>query len=215
MTYSLEKPNDKMDKRVKEESMGKEGVSASLDTTASVKATKPAKESMPTKEQKTEKNSASTKTTQSVKESMPTKEQKPLKVIPEDKHLRMLADFENYKKRVGEQLQMCGTLASKRLIKHMLPVLHEIDLAIAQPHQAGDVQGLIFIHKKLLAILNSEGLEVMEVAKGDVFDADRHEALSSLSVEEEEQRGKIAQIVSKGYTFSGEVIAFTKVIVNT
>lgn len=136
------------------------------------------------------------------------------KNISEEQYLRVLAEFMNYKERVKQQLKMGASLANKRLVKLMLPILHEMELAIAQTETRGNAEGIAFIHKKLLQLLTNEGLKPIVVAEGDDFNPDYHEAISSV-VEGKEKQGKIAQIMSKGYTFNDEVIAFTKVVVNT
>ncbi len=132
-----------------------------------------------------------------------------------DKFLRLFAEFENYKKRTSkERLELFKT-ASQDVIQSMLPVLDDFDRASKEIEKSEDkdlIKGVELIHNKLKETLKSKGLSVMEVAAGDVFNADDHEAITQIPAPSDELKGKIVDVIEKGYKLGDKVIRFPKVV---
>jgi len=133
-----------------------------------------------------------------------------------DKYLRLFSEFDNYRKRTNkERLELLKT-ASEDTIFSLLPVLDDFDRAIAAMEKNGltgvDVDGIKLIYNKLLGILTKKGLEPM-TTKGQPFDTDFHEALTTIPAPEEELKGKVIDEIEKGYLLGGKVIRFARVVV--
>ncbi len=133
-----------------------------------------------------------------------------------DKYLRLFADFENYKKRTGrERIELFKT-AGQDVIVAMLPVMDDFDRAISQIQMAEDdslFKGVSLIKSKLEETLRNKGLEVVEVKPGDVFNADVHEAITQIPAPSENLKGKIIDVVEKGYMLGDRIIRYPKVII--
>jgi molecular chaperone GrpE len=107
-------------------------------------------------------------------------------------------------------------MASTDTIKGLLPVLDDCERALAVLKDSNDSdaakEGTELIYHKLMGYLNSKGLAVIE-AKGQIFDTDLHEAVAQFPVQDEDQKGKVFDVVQTGYTLNGKVIRFAKVVV--
>lgn len=132
-----------------------------------------------------------------------------------DKFLRLFAEFENYKKRTSkERLELFKT-ASADVMQSMLPVLDDFDRAWKEIEKSEDkdlIKGVELIHTKLKETLKSKGLSEVEVAAGDAFNADDHEAITQIPAPSEELKGKIVDVIEKGYKLGDKVIRFPKVV---
>ncbi len=132
-----------------------------------------------------------------------------------DKFLRLFAEFENYKKRTSkERLELFKT-ANQDVIQSMLPVLDDFDRASKEIEKSKDkdlIKGVELIHNKLKETLKSKGLAEMEVASGDAFNADDHEAITQIPAPSEDLKGKIVDVIEKGYKLGDKVIRFPKVV---
>ncbi len=131
-----------------------------------------------------------------------------------DKYVRLMAEFENFKKRTRqERLELIET-ASGNLITNLLPVIDDMERGLDSSQKTEDAKsikdGLELIYNKMLGILKQKGLEHIE-CKGKEFDTDYHEALTM--IENKEMKGKVVDEVEKGYTMKGKVIRFAKVVV--
>lgn len=147
-----------------------------------------------------------------------TGEQEQLKAELEkekDRFLRLFAEFENYKKRTSkERVEMFKT-AGQDVMQSLLPVLDDFDRAINQISKANDknlLKGVELIHNKLRDILRSKGLEVVDVNPGDSFDADVHDAVTQIPAPNEKLKGKIVDVVEKGYKMGDKIIRYPKVV---
>ncbi len=133
-----------------------------------------------------------------------------------DKFLRLFAEFENYKKRTArERIELFKT-AGQDIMISMLPVLDDFDRALPLILASEDkemVKGVELISHKFREVLRSKGLSEMEVTKGDVFDAEFHEAITQIPAPEEALKGKIIDITEKGYKLGEKVIRYPKVVV--
>lgn len=133
-----------------------------------------------------------------------------------DRFLRLFAEFENYKKRTTkERVEMFKT-ASQEVMTSMLPVLDDFDRAVAEIEKAEDdtvFKGILLINNKLRETLKNKGLSVMEVNKGDDFNADNHEAITQISAPSDDLKGKIVDVLEKGYLLGEKVLRYPKVVI--
>lgn len=133
-----------------------------------------------------------------------------------DTYIRLMAEFDNYRRRTSQEKLELVSMASTDTIKGMLPVLDDCERALAVLKESSDSdaakEGTELIYHKLLGYLQSKGLAVIE-AKGQVFDTDLHEAVAQFPVQDEEMKGKVFDVVQTGYTLNGKVIRFAKVVV--
>ncbi|HRB72736.1 nucleotide exchange factor GrpE [Flavobacterium sp. WV_118_3] len=134
-----------------------------------------------------------------------------------DKFLRLFAEFENYKKRTSkERLELFKT-ANQEVLQAMLPVLDDFDRALPEiAKNLGDenlTKGVTLIYDKLKSTLVSKGLEEVELKAGDAFDADYAEAITLIPAPSEELKGKIVDVIEKGYKLGDKIIRFPKVVV--
>ena len=133
-----------------------------------------------------------------------------------DDYIRLMAEFDNYRRRTAqEKLELVST-ASTETIKGLLPVLDDCERALKVLLESDDSdaakEGTELIYSKLMSYLKSKGLAVIEAA-GQPFDTDLHEAVAQFPVQDEEQKGKVFDVVQTGYTLNGKVIRFAKVVV--
>lgn len=132
-----------------------------------------------------------------------------------DKFLRLFAEFENYKRRTSkERLEQFKT-ANQDVMIALLPVLDDFDRALTEIRKAKDknlLKGVELIHNKLKETLRVKGLEAMKVEAGDSFDADVHEAITQIDAPSDKLRGKIVDVVERGYQLGEKIIRFPKVV---
>ena len=132
-----------------------------------------------------------------------------------DDYIRLMADFENFRRHSAEaKLELVST-ASADIIKGLLPVLDDCERAMKMLTDADDkvaVEGTELIYNKLMSFLKTKGLEVIK-AKDEKFDTDFHEADAQMPVAEEDKKGLVFDVVQTGYTLSGKVIRYAKVVV--
>lgn len=133
-----------------------------------------------------------------------------------DKFLRLFAEFENYKKRTAKERIELFKTAGQDVLQSMLPVLDDFDRALVRISKSEEkelLKGVELIHGKLLNTLKSKGLEQVEVTASDVFDAEIHEAITQIPAPTEELKGKIIDVIEKGYKLGDKIIRFPKVVV--
>ncbi|MCP9198363.1 nucleotide exchange factor GrpE [Gramella sp. GC03-9] len=132
-----------------------------------------------------------------------------------DKFLRLFAEFENYKRRTSkERLELFKT-ANQEVLTAMLPVMDDFDRALNEMRKSGDeelIRGIELIHNKLKETLKAKGLERMIVEKGDVFDAEVHEAITQIPAPSDDLKGKIVDVVEPGYKLGERIIRYPKVV---
>ena len=133
-----------------------------------------------------------------------------------DKYLRLVAEFDNYRKRTSrERLDLVKT-AGEELIQGILPVLDDLMVAQETIIGATDIkavcEGVDLIYRKLHKYLESRGMHSID-ALGKPLDTDLHEAVAQSPVEDQAQKGKIVDVVQQGYTLNGKVIRYAKVVV--
>jgi len=133
-----------------------------------------------------------------------------------DKFLRLFAEFENYKRRTAKERIELFSTASQDVIQSLLPVLDDFDRALAEmsKHEENDLsKGVELIKNKFQSTLEQKGLSAIEVDKGDLFNADKHEAVTQIPAPSEDLKGKIIDVVEKGYKLGDKVIRFPKVVI--
>ncbi len=134
-----------------------------------------------------------------------------------DKFMRLFAEFENYKKRTTKERIDLFTTASEEVIVSILPVLDDFERAlmhIEDDKEAEELRkGVLLIYNKLIATLAKKGLAIIEVIQGDVFNADNHEAITQIPAPTDDLKGKIIDVIEKGYKLGEKVIRFPKVVI--
>jgi|TARA_B110000014_G_C20072238_1_gene559313 molecular chaperone GrpE len=133
-----------------------------------------------------------------------------------DKFLRLFAEFENYKRRTSKERVELFKTASSSVMQAMLPVLDDLDRAWIEIEKSEDenlIKGIELISTKFKATLKEKGLEILEVRKGDVFNADFHEAITQIPAPTNDLKGKIIDVIEKGYKLGDKIIRFPKVVI--
>ncbi len=133
-----------------------------------------------------------------------------------DKFLRLFAEFENFKKRTAKERMDLFKTANQEVLQVMLPVLDDFDRAMVQISKTEDevlLKGVELIHEKLKTTLASKGLEQVEVRKGDTFNADYAEAITQIPAPSDDLKGKIVDVVEKGYKLGDKIIRFPRVVI--
>jgi molecular chaperone GrpE len=132
-----------------------------------------------------------------------------------DKFVRMYAEFENHRRRTAkEKLEMIQS-ANEQLIKTLLPVADDFERAEKSFKDKNDKEseGFFLIQNKFNKILEQNGVKAMEFTKQSDFNPDLHEAITQIPVPDEKLKGKVVDVVEKGYLLNDKVIRFAKVVV--
>ena len=133
-----------------------------------------------------------------------------------DKHLRLFAEFENYKRRTSKERIDLFKTANQEVLLAILPVLDDFDRAIIEIKKSEDevlLKGVELIHDKLKSTLFSKGLEEVTLKAGDLFDADFAEAITQIPAPSPNLKGKIVDVLEKGYKLGDKIIRFPKVVI--
>lgn len=133
-----------------------------------------------------------------------------------DKYMRISAEYDNYRKRtLKEKIDLQKTAGEKVLIQ-VLSVVDDFDRAMEHLEKADSVDGLKegmeLIYNKILEFIKQQGLKEIE-AKGEVFDADLHEAVTKFPAPDKKSKGKVIDVVQKGYLMYDKVLRYPKVVV--
>lgn len=133
-----------------------------------------------------------------------------------DKNLRLMAEFDNYRKRtMKERIDLLKT-ASEKVLVDMLPLVDDFERGLKAMETSEDVQavkdGVELIYSKFIAFLLQNGVKSIPT-ENEVFDTEFHEAITTFPAPSEDLKGKIIDCVSKGYTMNEKVIRFSKVVV--
>jgi molecular chaperone GrpE len=134
-----------------------------------------------------------------------------------DKFMRLFAEFENYKKRTTrERIELFKT-AGQDVMVSLLPVLDDFERALTHIEDDKEAEelrkGVLLIYNKLLTTLEQKGLSKIEIKKGETFNADDHEAVTQIPAPSEDLKGKIIDVVERGYKLGDKVIRFPKVVI--
>lgn len=134
-----------------------------------------------------------------------------------DRYIRLFAEFDNYKKRVIKERQDLLKYLDKDILESLLPVLDDFDRAITELEKKEDdlsvLEGVKLIYNKLFNTLKDRGLTVIDVKAGDDFNIDYHEAITQVPSPDESLKGKIIDVVQKGYLLHEKVIRYAKVVI--
>ena len=133
----------------------------------------------------------------------------------QDKYMRLYAEFDNFRKRTMREKADLISSASSDIMTQLLPLVDDFDRAEA--NSTDDVEamkeGMKLIHSKLLAILTSKGLKPLDAKAGEDFDLDKHEAIANIPAPSEDLKGKIVDVVEKGYMLGDKVLRYSKVVI--
>ena len=133
-----------------------------------------------------------------------------------DKYLRLYAEFDNYRRRTARQQIEMQKNAGGETIKEILPVIDDFERAIDSNNETEDPEalkmGFSLIHNKLKTTLERIGLQEID-AEGKPFDTDLHEAITNIPAPSDDLKGKVVDVVEKGYYLNDQVLRFSKVVV--
>ena len=134
----------------------------------------------------------------------------------QDKYIRQIAEFDNYRKRILKEKSELILNGGEKVISSLLPVLDDFERALINIKKGGDettlLQGTELIYQKLLSTLESQGLSKIKTEK-EYFNTDFHEAVAMVPVDDESMKGKVVDCVQTGYTLNNKVIRHSKVAV--
>jgi molecular chaperone GrpE len=134
-----------------------------------------------------------------------------------DKFLRLFAEFENYKKRTSKERVELFKTAGQELMTSLLPVVDDFERALTHTEENAETEelrkGVLLIYQKLYNTLEQKGLSKIEIVKGDVFNAEFHEAITQIPAPAEDLKGKIIDCVENGYQLGTKIIRYPKVII--
>jgi len=134
-----------------------------------------------------------------------------------DKYLRLVAEFDNFRKRTARERLTLLLTANEEVIAGMLPVLDDFERALEAmqantAHEISLKEGVQLIYEKLFAYLQGRGLQRIE-AKGKELDTDFHEAIGKMPAPDKASKGKAIEVIQNGYTLNDKVIRFAKVMI--
>ncbi|MCT4698945.1 MULTISPECIES: nucleotide exchange factor GrpE [Tenacibaculum] len=150
-----------------------------------------------------------------VEEVEPTTEE--LLQAEKDKHLRLFAEFENYKKRTSKERMELYKTAGKEVMTVLLPILDDFERALTHADDDKEAEelrkGVLLIYQKMVKTLEQKGLTAIEVKQGDVFDAEVHQAITQIPAPSDDLKGKIIDCIETGYKLGDKIIRHPKVVV--
>ena len=134
----------------------------------------------------------------------------------EDKYLRQVAEFDNYRRRVMKEKAELILNGGEKVLTEILPIVDDLERAEQQMEQMTDVdavkQGVELIIDKFIKFLRSQGVQEIDTKDKDV-DVNYHEAITRVPSQSDDQKGKVIDCVTKGYTLNDKVIRYAKVVV--
>ena len=133
-------------------------------------------------------------------------------IIEKDKNLRLFAEFDNFRKRTAKERIELFSTASQDIMTSLLPILDNFERAF-KVNQPKDDDGILLIYNQLKTELEKKGLKEIENPIGKELDTDFHEAITKIPTENKKEKGKIVDVIEKGYLLGSKVIRYTKVVV--
>ena len=133
-----------------------------------------------------------------------------------DKFLRLFAEFENYKKRTSRERMDLFKTAGQEVMQALLPIMDDFDRALKELSKSEDKEmfkGVELIHTKFKETLKSKGLEEIETDQGTSFDPEVHDAITQIPAPDKKLKGKVVDVVEKGYKLGDRIIRHPKVVV--
>ena len=137
-------------------------------------------------------------------------------VEEKNKFLRLFADFENYRKRTAKERLDLFKSASSEVMTALIPVIDDMNRAYSEFKKSENddlIKGFELIYNKLYDTLKSNGLTVIVVNKGDVFDSEKHEAITQIKATDKKMVGKVVDIIETGYCLGDKILRYPKVVV--
>ncbi|MCH3885278.1 nucleotide exchange factor GrpE [Tenacibaculum aquimarinum] len=152
-----------------------------------------------------------------VKEEKPEPTTEELLQAEKDKHLRLFAEFENYKKRTTKERIELFKTAGQEVVTAILPILDDFERALTHIEDDKEAEelrkGVLLIYQKLLNTLEQKGLSAIDVRAGDVFNSELHQAITQIPAPTDDLKGKVIDCVEKGYKLGDKIIRHPKVVV--
>lgn len=147
----------------------------------------------------------------------PLKEKEEELAAAKDKYLRLYAEFENYRRRTSkERLDLVKT-ANEELILDLLTVVDDLERSLQIFEDKEEVapmyEGIQLVYQKFSKVLTQKGLKPMEIGPGSDFDSEYHEAVAQIPAPEDNMKGKIVDVVEKGYFLGEKVLRYAKVVI--
>jgi molecular chaperone GrpE len=130
-----------------------------------------------------------------------------------DKYLRLYSEFDNFRKRTSKEKLDLIQNANEQLLVALLPIVDDFERASKVSVENHDVEGYKLIQDKFNKSMEKSGITSMKVDVGDNFDPDFHEAITQIPAPNEKLKGKIVDVVEKGYLLNEKVIRYAKVVV--
>jgi molecular chaperone GrpE len=132
-----------------------------------------------------------------------------------DKYLRLYSEFENFRRRTSKEKLEMIQVANEQLVVSLLPVMDDFERAekAFQGTESKELEGFMLIYNKFKKTLEQNGVKPMDIKPGADFDADVHEAITQVPAPEEKLKGKIVDVVERGYVLNDKVIRYAKVVV--
>jgi molecular chaperone GrpE len=135
-----------------------------------------------------------------------------LLVLEKDKNLRLFAEFENFRKRTAKERMELFSSANKDIMTILLPILDNFERSI-KINNYSEEDGPVLIYKQLQSELNKKGLTAIEDPIGKKLDTDFHEAITNIPAPKDSDKGKIIDVIEKGYLLGEKVLRYAKVVV--
>ncbi|MEI6311917.1 MAG: nucleotide exchange factor GrpE [Bacteroidota bacterium] len=171
-------------------------------------------------------NNGNQQTTNTEDNSATTNESNPLveKIVllekqveeQKDKYLRLFSDFDNYKKRSARERNDTIQSAGKEIMSALIPVADDMERAMKAFKESQDIEsikaGLELVYTKFVSTLENKGLKGFD-AIGEIFDVEKHEAITEIPAPNEEMKGKVIDQVEKGYYLNEKIVRYAKVVV--
>jgi molecular chaperone GrpE len=174
-------------------------------------------------QKKQQPKSGSKKSEKEVQDEKEVKEEKKVvktdkEIIAElnDKYLRLAAEYDNYRRRTLKEKMELSKSAGEDILVNILPVMDDFERGLITIDQAKDInavkEGIHLIYNKFLEFLKQRGIKEIE-AKEKEFDTDLHEAITKIPAPNEKLKGKVVDVVEKGYYLNEKIIRFSKVVI--
>ena len=135
-----------------------------------------------------------------------------LLAMEKDKNLRLFAEFDNFRRRTAKERIELYSTANQDMMTALLPILDNFERSI-NANKYTDEDGPVLIYKQLKTELEKKGLKEIESPIGDVLDTDFHEAITNIPVTSKKEKGKVIDVIEKGYLLAEKVLRYTKVVV--
>ena len=135
-----------------------------------------------------------------------------LLAMEKDKNLRLFAEFDNFRRRTAKERIELYSTANQDMMTALLPILDNFERSI-NANKYTDEDGPVLIYKQLKTELEKKGLKEIESPIGNVLDTDFHEAITNIPVTSKKEKGKVIDVIEKGYLLADKVLRYTKVVV--